>query len=65
MPETKPRTLAGQVAEASAQLDALQAELRLVPLHFRQSTDFRAKVGRKHKLMARLEALRRLQSLEK
>jgi hypothetical protein len=59
----QPQTLAGQIAAASAELDALQAKLKDVPIHFRQSTDFRVKVARKHKLMAQLEAYRRLEQL--
>jgi hypothetical protein len=63
MPETKPQTLAGQIAAMAEELDRLRALLGNVPIHLRQSTDFRIKVARKHKLTAQLEALRRLEQL--
>jgi hypothetical protein len=63
MATTKPQTLGAQIAEVSAELDKLGDLLKDVPIHFRQSTDFRVRVARKHKLTAQLEALRRLEQL--
>lgn len=63
MSATRSQTLGAQIAEVSAELDALRDLLKDVPIHFRQSTEFRTRVARKHKLTAQLEALRRLEQL--
>lgn len=52
-----------EIAQTSARLEALRADLRNTPYVFRASQAFLDKAAEKQKLLARLEALRRLAAL--
>jgi hypothetical protein len=57
--------LADSIALAAARLEQLREELRNTPIYMRHSQAFLSKTAERQNLLARLEALRRLQSLEK